>query len=199
MVEFSGTSLLRKKNHEMESEMTKVIVYIATSADGFIADEKGSVDWLPQTVEETGGEDYGYHAFYDSMDALAIGRKTYDQILGFGNWPYPGKTSYIFSRSPQEAGGPDLEFVVGDVPSFMKAMKTRKVNNLWMVGGSELIEDFYQEGFIDEFIVTAFPSLLKQGISLKTLENALKAGELMKIKSLDYAGGVVQEHYVVRK
>lgn len=60
--------------------MTKVIVYIATSQDGYIADEKGSVDWLPQTEEQTGGEDYGYHAFYDSIDAIAIGRKTYGKF-----------------------------------------------------------------------------------------------------------------------
>lgn len=77
--------------------MTKIVLYIATSKDGYIADEKGSVDWLPQTAEETGGEDYGYHEFYDSVDRLAIGRKTYEQILGFGNWPYPGKLSYIFN------------------------------------------------------------------------------------------------------
>lgn len=61
--------------------MTKNVLYIAKSKDGYIADENGSVDWLPQTTEETGGQDYGYHEFYDSVDALAIGKKTYEMSL----------------------------------------------------------------------------------------------------------------------
>lgn len=178
--------------------MTKVIVYIAASQDGFIADEKGSVDWLPQTVEETGGEDYGYQVFYDSMDAIVMGRITYDQILSFGDWPYPGKISYIFSRSPKEASHPDLQFVDGNIPNFMEAMEARKIKNLWMIGGSELIEAFYQEGFIDEFIVTLFPKVLEKGIPLKALENALKNEELIKSRSQDYGAGVIQEHYLVK-
>ncbi|MBA3957127.1 MAG: hypothetical protein H0X51_01855 [Parachlamydiaceae bacterium] len=68
--------------------MTRIVLYIATSKDGYIADEKGSVDWLPQSLSETGGQDYGYHEFYNSVDVIAIGRKTYEQILGFGDWPY---------------------------------------------------------------------------------------------------------------
>lgn len=183
----------------MGSDMTKVIVYIATSQDGYIADEKGTVDWLPQTEEETGGEDYGYHAFYDSIDAIAIGRKTYDQILGFGNWPYPGKTSYIFSRFPQKTQRSDIQFVSESIPDFMKALEEKKVKNLWMVGGSELIEAFYGQGFVDEFIVTVFPNVLKSGIPFNTLQNALKADELVREKSIDYGSGVYQEHYKLKK
>ena len=176
--------------------MTKVTVYIATSKDGYIADKKGNLDWLPQTLEETGGEDFGYHSFYNSMDAIAIGRKTYDQILGFGNWPYPGKISYIFSRFPKETNSKDIQFVSENISDFMK---TIKVNNLWMVGGSELIEAFYKEGFIDEFIVTAFSAVLGDGIPLKSLENALKRDELIKIKTTDYGQGVIQEYYLVKE
>lgn len=182
----------------MGSDMTKVIVYIATSQDGYIADEKGSVDWLPQTEEETGGEDYGYHAFYDSVDAIAIGRKTYDQISGFGDWPYPGKISYIFSRFPKETQRPDVKFVSESIPDFVKAIKEEKVKNLWMVGGSELIEAFYNKGFVDEFIVTVFPKILKAGIPFKTLQKALKADELSREKSIDYGSGVYQEYYTLK-
>lgn len=183
----------------MGSDMTKVIVYIATSQDGYIADEKGSVDWLPQTEEQTGGEDYGYHAFYDSIDAIAIGRKTYDQILGFGDWPYPGKISYIFSHFPKQTQRQDITFVSESIPDFMKALGEKKVKNLWMVGGSELIEAFYDQGFVDEFIVTVFPKVLKAGIPFKTLQNALKADELIREKSIDYGSGVYQEHYKLKK
>jgi dihydrofolate reductase len=182
----------------MDSGMTKVIVYIATSQDGYIADEKGSVDWLPQTEEETGGEDFGYHGFYNSIDAIAIGRKTYDQILGFGDWPYPGKISYIFSRFPQETENPDIKFVSESISDFMNTIEKKKVSNLWMVGGSELIEAFYDNNFIDEFIVTVFPKVLKAGIPFKTLNNALMADKLIKEKSIDYGSGIFQAHYKLK-
>ena len=178
--------------------MPRVIVYIATSQDGFIADENGSVDWLPQTTEECGGEDYGYPAFYESIDAIAIGRKTYEQILGFGDWPYPGKTSYIFSRSPTKSNHPDIAFVTQNIPDFMKSLEEKKVKRLWMVGGSDLIESFYHEGFIDEFIITKFPKILKKGIPLKTLDDALKAGELNKEKSMNFGGDTFQDYFSIK-
>ena len=176
--------------------MTKIVLYIATSKDGYIADEKGSVDWLPQSLSETGGQDYGYHEFYNSVDVIAIGRKTYDQILGFGDWPYPGKLSYIFSRKLIESSNEEIEFVADDIPGFIRELENQKIKKLWMVGGSELIEAFYAQGKIDEFIVTVFPNILKNGIPLKTLRDALKRDELIKLHSIDFGDGVFQEHYI---
>ncbi len=144
--------------------MTKIILYIATSKDGYIADENGSVDWLPQTLEETKGQDYGYHEFYNTVDALAIGRKTYDQILGFGDWPYPGKLSYIFTHKPMQSLNKDIEFVLDDIPTFIRELEDRNLKKLWMVGGADLIEAFYTKGRIDEFIITVFPCVLGKGI-----------------------------------
>lgn len=176
--------------------MTKIVLYIATSKDGYIADENRSVDWLPQTTEETGGQDYGYHEFYDSVDVLAIGRKTYEQILGFGDWPYPGKLSYIFTRKPMESKNKDIEFVQDDIQGFIREMERQNIKKLWLVGGSELIDAFYAQGRIDEFIVTAFPSVLKKGIPLKTLSDALQKGELTKVHSIDFGSGVSQDNYM---
>lgn len=175
--------------------MTKIVLYIATSKDGYIADENGSVDWLPQTTEETGGQDYGYHEFYDSVDVLAIGRKTYEQILGFGDWPYPGKLSYIFTRKSMESQNKDIEFVQDDIHGFIREMERQNIKKLWLVGGSDLIEAFYQKGRIDEFIVTVFPKVLGKGIPLKTLSDALQREELTKVDSIDFASGVFQENY----
>lgn len=176
--------------------MTKIVLYIATSQDGFIADENGTVDWLPQTVDETGGQDYGYQEFYDSVDALAIGRKTYEQILGFGDWPYPGKHSYIFTRKPMKSSNKEIEFVSDDIQGFIQDMEKKNIRKLWIVGGSELIEAFYDQGRIDEFIITVFPPILKKGIPLKTLREAQQKGELKKLPSLDFGSGVFQEHYL---
>lgn len=178
--------------------MTKIVLYIATSNDGFIADEHGGVSWLPQTVEETGGQDYGYGEFYDSVDAIAIGRKTYEQILGFGAWPYPGKHSYIFSRTPMESSNTEVEFVHDDIPGFIRALESRDVKKLWIVGGSELIEAFYAQGRIDEFIVTVFPAILKNGIPLNTVSDALNKDELIKLHSIEFVGGVFQDHYIMK-
>ncbi|MFI5344645.1 MAG: dihydrofolate reductase family protein [Chlamydiales bacterium] len=178
--------------------MTKIILYIATSKDNYIADENGSVDWLPQTLSETGGQDYGYHEFYDSVDAIAIGRKTYEQILGFGDWPYPGKLSYIFTRKSMESSNKDVEFVSDDIPGFIRGLESQKIKKLWMVGGPELIDAFYTKGRIDEFIVTVFPNVLKKGIALQTLSDALERDELVKLHSIDFGSGVFQDYYMIK-
>lgn len=180
----------------MENHKSKIVVYIATSKDGYIADDKGSVDWLPQTTEETGGQDFGYQEFYQSVDALAIGRKTYEQIVGFGAWPYPGKLAYIFTRQLTESKNEAIEFVSDDIPGFGRLLKERNTKKLWVVGGSELIEAFYRQGILDEFIVTIFPVLLGKGIPLKTLSKALQKGEFSKAHSIDFGSGVCQDHYI---
>lgn len=179
--------------------MTKIVLYIATSKDGYIADERGSVDWLPQTLEETGGEDYGYREFYQSTDAIAIGRKTYDQILGFGDWPYPGKPSYIFSRQPLPSPYKDIQFFLGTIPQFIKQIEDQGVKKLWLVGGSELIEAFYRLGRIDEFIITIFPAILTKGIPLNTVQDALSRHELVKLASTNFGSGVLQDHYATKQ
>jgi dihydrofolate reductase len=187
-----------KSDVEKGISMTKIVLYIATSQDGFIADEKGGVDWLPQTPEETGGQDYGYQAFYDSVDATAIGRKTYEQILGFGDWPYFGKASYIFSRSHMESPNKEIEFVAEGICEFIKSLEGKNVKKLWLVGGSELINAFYKQGRIDEFIITVFPKVLNNGIPLDTLKNALLKDELVQMQSIEYGDGVLQNHYSMR-
>ncbi len=185
-----------KSLHSGEPKMTKIVLYIATSKDGFIADEKGSVDWLPQTLEETGGQDYDYQTFYDSVDALAIGRKTYEQILGFGEWPYAGKPSYIFTRNPMESANQIESF--NDIPALIKKLESNNIQKLWLVGGSELIDAFYKQARIDECIVTVFPNILNFGIPLKTLEFALQNDKLVKLHTIGYGVDVHQDHYVMK-
>lgn len=131
--------------------MTKVVLYVATSQDHFIADSSGGVSWLPQTEEETGGEDFGYRAFYDSIDALAIGRKTYEQILTFGDWPYPGKDSYIFTSHPLTSLYPDVVIVRDSISGFFTGLEKKNLGTLWLVGGNELTEAFYSLDKIDEY------------------------------------------------
>lgn len=76
--------------------MPKVILYIATSEDGFIADKNGGVEWLPAPSDEA--EDFGYKEFYNSIDCLVMGSATYEQCLTFGPWPYPDKTTFVYTK-----------------------------------------------------------------------------------------------------
>ena len=86
--------------------MARIVYYVAASLDGFIADSAGGVDWLP----DGGSDDYRYDDFYAGVQALAMGRSTYDQVRGFGEWPYPGKPAYVFTHSPPPEGPEGVRF-----------------------------------------------------------------------------------------
>lgn len=175
--------------------MTKVVLYVATSQDHFIADSSGGVSWLPQTEEETGGEDFGYRAFHDSIDALAIGRKTYEQILTFGDWPYPGKASYIFTSHPLKSLRADIEIVHDSISDFFKGLGKKNIDKLWLVGGNELAEAFYALDKIDEYILTVFPVTLKAGVPLTCVQKGLHSGKIRLIETTHYKSNVVQFQY----
>ena len=76
--------------------MSEVVYYIAASLDGYIADADGGVGWLEAFNQPD--EDYGYGAFYRTLSAVISGRRTYEQALGFGEWPYEGVTTVVISR-----------------------------------------------------------------------------------------------------
>ncbi|MHB8102526.1 MAG: dihydrofolate reductase family protein [Methanosarcina sp.] len=80
--------------------MPRIKLYIATSLDGFIARENGSIDWLTK-YENNPETDYGYSEFYASIGKVLMGRKTYEQALEFGEWPYREKKSYVFTRQKE--------------------------------------------------------------------------------------------------
>jgi dihydrofolate reductase len=88
--------------------MTKIVLYIATSLDGYIARKDGNIDWL--TAFETDETDHGYGEFYHGIDGLAMGRKTYEQVLNFGEWAHPGKPSYVFTRQSLSSDLDDVFF-----------------------------------------------------------------------------------------
>lgn len=101
--------------------MRKIVVYIATSADGFIARPDGDVAWLDRP--RTAG-DYGMGAFYKKIDTVLMGRKTYDVALKFGQTSYPGKRNYIFSRTPRRGTVANAEFVSDEVGEFARQLRS---------------------------------------------------------------------------
>ena len=168
--------------------MPNVIVYLATSLDGYIAREGGSIDWLPESAES------GYDAFYKSVDTVIMGKTTYDQVLTFGEYPYKDKKSFVFTRTNRE-NDENVEFVF-DIETFVKDGFPGAGKNIWLVGGAQIIASFLKQGSVDEIITTIIPVLLGNGIPLfKNIENESKL-ELIKTEKYDQ---LVDLHYKVLK
>ncbi len=168
--------------------MPKVIVYIATSLDGYIAREDGSIDWLPESAES------GYDSFYKSVDTVVMGKTTYEQVLTFGEYQYKDKKSFVFTRTSQKKDG-NVEFV-SDVEKFVKDGFPGAGEDVWLVGGAQIIAAFLKQKVVNEIIVTIIPVLLGKGISLfKNIENETKL-ELIKTVKYDKLADL---HYKVLK
>lgn len=145
--------------------MKKVILYIATSLDGYIAASDGGVEWLDKYQSDH--EDYGYAALCDSVDAVLMGGNTYRSILGFGcEWPYAGKDVYVVSRSEWQNLPPRVTVVSEDIAPFLRRLKAGAGRNIWLVGGGRLASSLLSEGLIDEMRICVFPLLLGAGIRL---------------------------------
>ena len=170
----------------------KFTYYIATSLDGFIARSDGSVDWLPQSKQ--GGEDYGYSDFYNSVDALVIGRVTYEQILGFGDWPYPNNPTFILTSSSLTTNRNDVK-IVAAIDQLIDELNQSGYRHIWLVGGGTTAGKFLDNQLIDRVIQTIVPIALGEGIPLfvgHTIER-----ELQIERTCQFADGFVQISYEI--
>ncbi len=168
-----------------------MILYIATSLDGYIAKTDGSVKWL--SIVEKKSEDYGYAAFYQTIDALVMGSKTYEQILGFGDWPYKEKPSYVLTRREIFTEQKNVEITTENPKQLIKKLQDQKLDKIWLVGGGALIKSFIKEGLIDEYIISIIPIILGQGIRL--FQQPLVETNLKCIETRKYSSGLVQVTY----
>jgi dihydrofolate reductase len=179
----------------------KIIVYIATSADGFIARPDGSVDWLDR---ESPKGNYGMGAFYKSIDTILWGRKTYDVALDFQKKGIAGSAfdtkvkNYVFTRSqPQSPAPAGVEFVNEPIKGFATRLRKKKGKDIWMMGGADIIASFLDEGEIDEFILHVIPTFIGEGIPL--IAPARRTMPLKLITCAKFTDGVVKLHYGVSK
>ena len=167
--------------------MRKIILYIASSLDGYIARENGDVDWLPENTTS------GYDEFYKTIDMVVMGKKTYEQVLTFGAYPYKDKKSYVFTRNNEQTKDQNTEFVF-DIDKFVKENISNSGKNIWLVGGAEIISSFLNRGFVGEVILSIVPVILGKGIPLfKNIQNETKL-ELIKTTEYDK---LVEIHYNV--
>ncbi len=148
----------------------KIIVYIAISVDGFIARSDGSVDWLDRPRPKG---NYGMGAFYQSIDTVLWGRKTYDMALDFQKKGVAGTAfdtsvkNYVFSRGPLPSAAPAaVEFVTEPIKAFATHLQEKKGKDIWMMGGAGIIASFLDEGEIDEFMIHVIPKFIGEGIPL---------------------------------
>ncbi len=181
----------------------KASVYIATSLDGSIAREDGSLDWLEGSGEEVSkddkpqNEDYGYKAFMDSVDALVMGRNTFEKVLGFGGWAYGEKPVIVLSsRSLQipEHLSKTVEAMSGSPEEVVARLSERGMKHLYVDGGVT-VQRFLRAGLIQRLIITRIPVLIGAGIPLfGPLEQDIK---LRHIRTQSYPSGFVQSEYEV--
>jgi dihydrofolate reductase len=142
----------------------KFIVYVATSADGFIARADGSVDWLDRPSPKG---NYGMNTFYRSIDGAVLGRKTYDFAASHGmSIPCPGKKNYVLSRTLEKAANPEVTVVSDSVANFADRLRNEKGRNVWLMGGAESVAAFLDCGQVDEFIIHVIPKMIGEGIPL---------------------------------
>jgi dihydrofolate reductase len=170
----------------------KASVFIGTSLDGFIARANGDLDFLPPG----GGEPHGYAEFMATVDALVIGRKTFETVLTFDAWPYGEKPVFVLSTRPLAPAplGAVLERLSGVPADIVLQLATRGIRHIYVDGGVT-VQRFLQAGLIQRLIITRVPVLIGTGIPLfGALQHDI---QLKHIATRQYASGLVQSEYVV--
>jgi dihydrofolate reductase len=170
----------------------KASVFVGTSLDGFIARLNGDLDFLPAD----GGEPHGYEEFIATVDALVIGRKTFETVLSFDGWPYGEKPVFVLSTHPLAAPPPGaiVERMSGDPTEITAALAARGFQHLYVDGGIT-IQRFLRAGLIQRLVVTRVPVLIGTGIPLfGELDRDI---QLTHVATRQYASGLVQSEYIV--
>jgi dihydrofolate reductase len=173
----------------------KVIVHIATSADGYVARSDGDLEWLTSRPAPEGF--YGMNAFMKSIDTKVLGRKTYEVSLRMGG-KFDSKSRHIvFSRHPPRAEvPPGVQFVSEAIGPFVRRLREQPGKDIWLMGGGEIIASFLDAQAIDEFVISVTPVFIGEGIPLIARRHRHVPLELRSVERFE--DGVVQLHYLVQ-
>src|SRR3989339_52975 len=123
--------------------MRPLTLYIATTLDGYIAGPEGQLDWLFDD------EDYGYDEFYQDVDLIVMGRKTWDFISSLDEYPYEGVECLVFAHQPPKKAPPGVRFTSQSPAEVLPALKTQDGGVIWLCGGGELATSCLEAGLID--------------------------------------------------
>lgn len=168
--------------------MPDVRMYIAMSLDGYIATSDGGVDWLAAYP----AENVGYPEFIGQIDAIIIGRRTYEQVTGFGDRPYAGTRTFVLSSKPIMPAHYDVERA-GDLDGLVGELRTSAEGDVWVLGGAETLHRAFAGGHIDRIEVFVIPVLLGSGIPLFSWAAGPRDLELMDATA--FPNGVVKLDY----
>lgn len=185
----------------------KTQYYTATSLDGFIADANNSLDWLFQFGHDPEGADNNYLQFISQVGAIAMGSTTYEWLLKNHiykdaehpqEWPYKQHAWVFSSRSLPVIENANIHFVKGDVrPVHEEMVKAAKGKNIWLVGGGDLVGQFYDQGLLDEIIVSIASVTLGSGAPL--LPRAITTPPLKLLSAKTQGTAFIIAHYEVDK
>ena len=183
--------------------MRRIVLYIAMSLDGYLADSAGGVDWLTGQ-DSAGGVDWltgqdpawdgdgGYSDFIRTVDTVIMGRRTYDQIttqLSPGSWPYEGLSAWVLThRSAPEPEG-EIRFTDLSLDRLAARLRECPGRDIWLCGGAELVRQALELDLIDELRLTIIPTLLGAGIPLF---GGLTAPKLLELVSHRAENGMVE-------
>ena len=143
---------------------SQVIAYVAVSLDGYIAGDGGSVDFL----EQFGTDEYGFHEFFASIDAVVMGSATYEQILGFG-WPYGDTPGLVLTtRHLDTPEGATINFSADPTGKAIREFAREFEHRIWVVGGGKVITEGIRHGAIDTLEMYIMPVVLGTGVPLFT-------------------------------
>ena len=170
----------------------KISVFVGTSVDGFIARTNGALEFLPPG----GGEPHGYNEFIATVDAIVIGRKTFESVMDMEDWPYAGKRVVVLSSRPvdvSKAGGV-VEHMSGSPAEVVAQLTASGASHLYIDGGIT-IQGFLRAGLVQSLVITRVPVLIGEGIPLF---GALPCDvRLRHVATRHYPSGLVQSEYQI--
>lgn len=181
----------------------RVLVYVAASLDGRIANGAGSVDWL-NNPHDGSGEDYGYAKFLGRVSTILMGRKTYEDIIGFScDYPYKQFENIVYTRNPSYSGkhpkteGVDLKVITDSLITHVGGLKAQgpAESIIYANGGGEIFSELLRGRLIDEIILTIHPSIQGDGPLLFPGQSRLANLNLLSHRA--WPSGLVQLHYEV--
>lgn len=170
--------------------MRKIILNVAVSLDGLIEGPAGEYDWCLDD------QDYGLTPFFDSIDAILIGRKSYDMISAQPNM-FPGKKLYVFSDTLPPGKNEDVEVVSSaNFDAVVESLINSEGKNIWLFGGASLLTAFINKNRVTELLLSIHPIILGAGKPL--FENIAENVELIFIQQEAYSSGLVQIRYALK-
>ena len=175
--------------------MKKIILYIATSLNGYIAKANGSVDWL-EDIPNPHNENYGYNDLLDSIDTTIQGNNTYQQIISWGiEFPYKNTVNYVLTNNRNLTDNQHVNFIKEKHIEFIKNLKLKTGKDIWLIGGGKVNSLLLNNGLIDEIHQFIMPIVIED--SIKLFDSVKEDLSLKIVDTIVYKSGVIRYRYKV--